>query len=350
MNLLFRTDASPPMGTGHVMRCIALAQACQDAGGRATFVMADSTPGILAKLAEESCPVLSVSGVAGSMDDSAQMIAFACETQADWIAVDGYQFDGDYQRALKAAGFKVLFLDDYGHASHYSADLVLNQNAQADEGTYIARESYTRLLLGPDYCLLRREFVRWRGWKREIAPTGCRVLVTMGGSDPDNVTEIVIAALQQLPDLEAAVVVGGSNPHFDSLQRQAAQGGQHFRLLRSVDNMPELMAWADVAVSGAGSTCWEMCLLQLPMILIDLADNQKPIAGALDKLAAAIHLGAGADMTADEIAKRVADLLASQSERAALSNRCGKFVDGRGAGRVVSELSRIEKIAPGAGD
>jgi UDP-2,4-diacetamido-2,4,6-trideoxy-beta-L-altropyranose hydrolase len=338
MNLLFRTDASLTMGTGHVMRCIALAQACQDAGGSATFVMAESTPGIQAKLAEESCEAFPIACVVASEDDSRQTASLARKNRAEWIVVDGYQFGGDYQRALKADGFKVLFLDDYGHASHYSADLVLNQNAQADEGTYSTREPYTRLLLGPDYCLLRHEFARWRGWKREIAPVGSKVLVTMGGSDPDNVTEIVIAALQRLPDLEATIVVGGSNPHFDSLQRLASRGGQGFNLLRSVANMPELMAWADVAVSGAGSTCWEMCLLQLPMLLIDLADNQKPIAGALNKLGAAIHLGSTAYVTADEIAKRVGNLLASENDRAVLSERCGRLVDGRGAERVLGEL------------
>jgi UDP-2,4-diacetamido-2,4,6-trideoxy-beta-L-altropyranose hydrolase len=340
MNFLFRTDASFTMGTGHVMRCIALAQAAQDVRGCAAFVMAESTHGIRARLTEESYEVFSIACAVASEDDSLQTAALARETQADWIVVDGYRFGGEYQRVLKAAGFKVVFLDDYGHASHYFADLVLNQNVQANESMYLAREPYTRLLLGPGYCLLRREFASWRGWKREIAPVGSKVLVTMGGSDPDNVTETVIAALQRLPNVEATVVVGGSNPHFDSLRRLAPQGGTRFRLLQSVANMPELMAWADVAVSGAGSTCWEMCLLQLPMLLIDLADNQKPIAGALDKLGAAIHLGAGGHVTAEEIAKRVGNLLASEAERAALSGRCGRLVDGRGAERVLGELSR----------
>jgi UDP-2,4-diacetamido-2,4,6-trideoxy-beta-L-altropyranose hydrolase len=340
MNLFFRTDASLTMGTGHVMRCIALAQAAQDAGGRDAFALAESTAGIRAKLAEESCDVLPISAEAGSERDWGQCISLAREQRADWIVVDGYQFGDDYQRALKAAGFKVLFLDDYGHAAHYSADLVLNQNAQAKESLYAVREPYIRLLLGTEYCLLRREFSSWRGWKREIAPVGSKVLVTMGGSDPDNVTEVVIAALQHLPHLEATVVVGGSNPHFDSLQRLASQGGQRFRLLRSVDNMPELMAWADVAVSGAGSTCWEMCLLQLPMLLIDLADNQKPIAGALDAMGAAIHLGASGNVSAGEVAERVRNLLAAGTDRASLSKRCGQLVDGRGAERVLGELSR----------
>ncbi len=340
-SLLIRTDASLTMGTGHVMRCLALAQAWQDAGGgRAVFAMAETTAGIQARLAADSCEMVSVQSVAGTGEDAGATSTFAQELSAPWIVVDGYQFTAEYQRALKAAGFKILFLDDYAHATHYFADAVLNQNAYAGEKMYEARESYTRLLLGPDYCLLRREFVPWRGWRRETPALGSKVLVTMGGSDPENVTATVIEGLRTLSNVEATVVVGGSNPYFEGLQRLTAQCSDRIRLAQSVANMAELMAWADLAVSGAGSTCWEMSLLQLPMLLIDLAENQKPIARSLDRLGAAIHLGTAGSVTATGVAERVIALLASQTERAALSQRCGKLVDGRGAERVLAELAR----------
>lgn len=340
MNLFFRADASIAIGTGHVMRCLALAQAVQDAGGRAVFAMAETTPAIQARLAEESCEVDSISGPVGTEEDFGQTIDLARQRQAEWIAVDGYRFGAEYQRAVKAAGLKVLFVDDYGHATHYCCDLVLNQNAYANERMYGAREPYTRLLLGPRYCLLRREFASWGGRRREVAAKGSKVLVTLGGSDPENVTSTVIEALRRVSNIEATVVVGGSSPHFESLQRSTSQFGAWLRLQKGADNMPELMAWADVAVAGAGSTCWEMCLLQLPMAVIDIADNQKPIARELQELGMAIHLGSAKDVTEDEIAKRVGSLLGSEIERTALSDRCGKVVDARGTTRVLSELTR----------
>ena len=96
-----------------------------------------------------------------------QTIDVARKEKSDWIAVDGYQFSADYQRILKSAGFKILFLDDYGHAQRYFADLVLNQNVGVGAELYADREPETRVLLGPRYCLLRREFSAWRDWKRK---------------------------------------------------------------------------------------------------------------------------------------------------------------------------------------
>jgi len=339
MNLLLRADASVAIGTGHVMRCLALAQAVTDSGGRAVFVMAVSTPGIRAMLEGASCQVVMVTATAGTAEDAQQTIAIAQEQQAGWIVVDGYPFNAEYQRALKSAGCKVLFLDDYAHATHYAADLVLNQNSYASEKMYAGREPYTRLLLGPRHALLRREFISWRGWTREIAPAARKILVTMGGSDPENTTGVVMAALRAVPGIEVTVVVGGSNPHFEELAQLASKLGSGFRLQKDVSNMPALMAWADLAISGAGTTCWEMCLLQLPMLLIDLAENQKPIAGSLAESGAAIHLGSSANVTKEEIAKQVTSLLVSQADRVKLSERCGKLVDGRGTERVLEELT-----------
>jgi spore coat polysaccharide biosynthesis predicted glycosyltransferase SpsG len=131
--------------------------------------MSATTPAIQARLATESCEVVSISHVAGTRDDPSQTIALASERKSYWIVVDGYQFTEDYQRALKAAGCKVLFLDDYGHSQHYSGDLVLNQNVCASADSYRNKEPQTRLLLGPKYCLLRREFAAWRRWERNVS-------------------------------------------------------------------------------------------------------------------------------------------------------------------------------------
>jgi UDP-2,4-diacetamido-2,4,6-trideoxy-beta-L-altropyranose hydrolase len=339
--VIFRVDASVAMGTGHVMRCIALAQAWQDQNAECMFAAAESTSASGARLRDEKFEFVRITASLGSPEDASQLVRLGIARHASWIVVDGYQFGVEYQRAVKAAGLKLLVIDDTAHVGAYAADLVLDQNAHTDENLYQHKGTDTRLLLGSRYALLRREFKAWREWNREIAPRGRKVLVTIGGSDPDNLTLIAIRALNLVASdqLEATVVVGGSNPYGDQIEAETRNTDGSIRLLKDVFNMPELMADADAAISGAGSTCWEMCFLGLPAIVIDVADNQRPIGQELDRRGIAIHLGSSVDITAEKIADQLKMLLVSQSLRATMSERARNLVDGRGAERVVAAMT-----------
>jgi UDP-2,4-diacetamido-2,4,6-trideoxy-beta-L-altropyranose hydrolase len=319
------------------MRCLALAQAWQDAGGKVVFAMAESTPAIDERLLSEGMEIVQLSVSSNSIQDAREVSTLAHDCDAAWVVVDGYRFDSEYQRNLKSAELKVLFMDDLGQCEHYSADLVLNQNVQASESMYPDREVHTRLLLGPRFVMLRRDFAPWRNWRRGLAPHGHKILVTMGGSDPDNFTAVVLEALREvkIDGLEAVVVLGGSNPHTAFPEATLSPA---IRVLRNSSNMPELMAWADVAVSAAGSTCGEMCLLGLPAILIDLAENQTPVARELARQRVAIHLGSSNEVTATEIAEKVQLLLLSPELRGSLARRSRDLVDGKGTERVMAAI------------
>jgi UDP-2,4-diacetamido-2,4,6-trideoxy-beta-L-altropyranose hydrolase len=337
--LLLRADAGLAMGTGHVMRCLALAQAWQDAGGRAVFAMATPPASLRDRLSEESIEVLEIPALAGSGDDADLTAVFARVHAATWIVVDGYHFGAHYQQSLKSEAVKVLFLDDYGHSAHYFADVVLNQNLCAEESAYKNRESYTRVLLGPQYCLLRREFGGYRNWNKEVSTVGARVLITMGGSDPENFTGRAISAINLLADrrLEATVVAGSNNAQFESLERMA-KAGKNITLYRNISNMAELMARSDMAISAAGTTCWELCLMGLPALLVDLAENQTPVARELNRRGCAIHLGNSHEVSAEKIAEQLKNLLLSKQSRDTMSQRCRGLIDGHGAQRVVAAL------------
>jgi UDP-2,4-diacetamido-2,4,6-trideoxy-beta-L-altropyranose hydrolase len=332
------------------MRCLALAQAWQDSGGHAVFAMAETTPAVRARLQSEGFEILPLRSPADTGADASQLALMARERNAEWVVVDGYQFNAAYQRELKTAGLKVLYVDDNGRAAPYSADLVLNQNLHANEQMYERREPYTKLLLGTQFCLLRREFNSWRGWNREISPVGRNVLITMGGSDPDKFTEIVIQSLRlaKIEGLQATAVVGGSNPHWDSLQRAASEFSGSLHLLRDASNMAELMVHADAAVSAAGTTCWEMCLLGLPALLISVAENQYALARELNNRGCAIHLGKPQDLSAEQVASQLERLLDSIEIRSSLSQRARQLVDGNGAQRVTSIIA-AEKFSLRAG-
>ena len=326
------------MGTGHVMRCLSLGQAWQDIQGEAVFAVSQATVAIEERIAAEKMGIIHLAATAGSLEDATEVIQTAQTHLARWVVVDGYNFDVAYQRALKNAGLKLLLVDDTAVASHYFADLVLNQNAYAREKLYPNREPYTRLLLGPHFAILRREFAVWHEWKREIAPVGNKVLVTMGGSDPNNVTLAVLEALCLVKaNLDVAVVIGGSNPHIHSLETAAAKFPGNMRLLRNVA-MPELMAWADLAISSSGTTTAEICLLGLPAILKDIAPNQTPIAKELSRVGAAIHAGIAEVQNRESLANQVCDILASTESRTAISQAARVLVDSKGGQRVVSAI------------
>jgi UDP-2,4-diacetamido-2,4,6-trideoxy-beta-L-altropyranose hydrolase len=326
------------------MRCLALAQAWQDSGGQCIFAMAESTPAIEQRLREEGMEVEQLTASRGTAEDAKETAHLASKENAVWIVVDGYQFRSAYQLEVKTAGLKVLFMDDNGHAEPYCADLVLNQNIHANASFYARRQPSTRLLLGPRYAMLRREFRPWREWQREIPVGGRKILVIMGGSDPNNVTAKVIEAIGQLsnPSLETTVLVGGSNPHLCSVRASIREQKQSMRLITDAVDVGEWMAWADVAVAAAGTTFGEMCLLGLPGILLVLAENQEGVAAAADNMGIAWSLGKGTEVTAFIIAGKLGELLNSYESRRSQSEKGRKLVDGRGAERVVAFLSDLE--------
>jgi UDP-2,4-diacetamido-2,4,6-trideoxy-beta-L-altropyranose hydrolase len=339
-SLVIRADASAKIGTGHVMRSLALGQAWQELGGGVTFLTAPEASGIEERLKSEDMNVEHLSSHPGSCGDAHETIHLAKDSGATWLVVDGYHFDSEYQRIIKDSGLKLLFIDDNGHAYHYYADFVLNQNLHAHERFYPSIEPYTRLLLGTRYVLLRKEFLKWLRWKREIPEVARKVLVTLGGSDPNNVTLKVINALKKIevPDLDVKIVVATSNPYTETLQNASLSAPCSMRILRNVNDMPDLMAWADLAVSAGGSTCWEMAFMGFPSLILILAENQRPVAGSLDTMGVARNLGWHENLSYDRIAQALSSLLADSETRTEMTRRGQALIDGEGVNKVLMYL------------
>jgi UDP-2,4-diacetamido-2,4,6-trideoxy-beta-L-altropyranose hydrolase len=343
--ILIRADANVAIGTGHVMRCLALAQAWQDAGGHAIFAFAETTASLVRRLQDESIEIQRIEAQSGDEEDAGVTVGIANATNPDWIVVDGYHFGADYQEAIRSSMWRILFVDDNGHARRYSANVVLNQNSHASEGLYVQREPYTRLLLGPRYAMLRREFRASGHREREIRGVGNRILLAMGGSDPENLTRRIIAALENVHEfrLEIVAVVGGSNPHLEDIEDGVAGSRHHIRVARNATDMPGLMAWADLAISAAGSICWEFCALGLPALLIPVASNQVASADCLQRIGAAKLFSGGPEFCPDELVRAAIGLITCPSERISLSQRAHALVDAKGAERVVAALHNETK-------
>jgi UDP-2,4-diacetamido-2,4,6-trideoxy-beta-L-altropyranose hydrolase len=338
--LLIRADAGTRMGTGHVMRCLALAQAWQGVGGSAAFLMAGPPSPLQRVLADAGLATEHLTAEPGTEADARQTIELGRRLRVAWVVIDGYHFPGDYQRQVREAGLRVLAVDDYGHAGQYAADLVLDQNLTADERFYQRRAPHTRLLLGTRYALLRREFLGWCGRERPVPDLARKVLVTLGGGDPDNATRKVIRALRQtgVSGLEAVVVIG-RNPHRPLLEDEAREARGAIRLSPPVDDMASLMAWAEVAVTAGGTTSWERAALGLPGLTLVLADNQVAVAAALHDAGVSRNLGRAEVVSESQIAAALADLCGSPDARASMATRGRELVDGLGAGRVLTWLA-----------
>lgn len=330
------------------MRCLALAHALQETGGQVVFVMIAPPSTLVQRLINNQVEVIALPEhlSAGGSEDAERCAALAEQTGSLWVVLDGYQFDTKYQRRVKDAGLNLLFVDDYGHAEHYYADLLLNQNIDTLDTFNVKREPYTRMLLGTHYAMLRREFRSGTQPRRVISPHARKLLVTLGGSDPDNATLKVIQALQHLhtTDLEVMVVVGTSNVHYETLVAAARHAPIKVHLQRNVTDMPGLMAWADLAISGGGSTCWEMAYMGLPNMIVLLAENQRGIAEGLEASGASVNMGWQDQLTPKQIGAQIERLLDARDIRAEMSEAGRGLVDGSGALRVVKEMQNTTLI------
>ena len=343
--IFIRTDASISIGTGHIMRMVALGQAWQAKGGEVYFLCAKITPALEQRLASDGFYLLRIHAKLGSKEDLSETIHLISKTLRDKsqnarVVLDGYHFGSDYQLGIKAAGFKLLVVDDYGHSDFYHADWVLNQNISARAELYAKRSPHTKLLLGTKFAMLRKEFMAYKGWQRDIPPVGQKILVTLGGSDPDNVTLKVIEALIDL-DLYVKVVVGGSNPNLVRIENFIQCRNDNLALIELIVNttdMPKLMAWADIAVVAGGSTSWELAFMGLPSLVFTFAENQKEIALAIENTGLGINLGWANEESYKKLKNVLGDFLSNPAQRQKISALGKNLIDGMGCSHIYKNI------------
>jgi len=256
-----------------------------------------------------------------------------------WVALDGYHFDPVYQECVRRKGHRLLVIDDIAHLERYDVDVLLNQNIHADQLVYHLNPDAS-LLLGTQYALLRPEFLPWRSWQRQTRPVARNVLVTLGGSDPNNVSLKVVRALRRLDGfpLDVRIIAGPASGNLEELQAAIRILPGETRILTDVSNMPKLMAWADVAVSAGGSTCWELAFMGLPNIVLVLSDDQRRIGQGLGAEGVALNLGWHEEVSEGQIAEALGQLVEDRARRETMSARGRQLVDGRGAARVAAAM------------
>lgn len=351
MRIVIRADASPALGMGHVTRCLALAQQLRAHGSLVEFVCRDSAGTMLSTI--ESSHGFRVNrlppGVVAWQDDLRSTLGLACcDARPDWIIVDHYLLDSKWEEGAKESCGQLLVIDDIADR-HHDSDLLLDQNLHSTpEERYLNRvPQRCRMLLGPRFALLRSEFHPWRGWRRNISPRATRVLVTLGGGDAEGITSIVLSGLVQIADfpMEIHVLAGADHPRGTQLQAFATQlgsAGRHkivFELYS--DRMPDLMAWADFAVTGGGSTAWELAFMGLPSLMVTLSEDQRPNVAAFAASNLSVDLGDSSGLEPAQIAAQAVQLAVDTERRGDMSRRLQKLVDGQGAERVAIAMREL---------
>jgi len=339
--LLVRADANARIGSGHIMRCLALAQTWKKAGGEAFFQTSDLPRPLQELLLGEGMQILPGIQPAGSLDDARELGETARTMGAHWLVVDGYQFGSDYQRALREAGHRFLVIDDVGHAKHYHARLVLNPNGGANAELYASREADTELLLGAKFALLRREFLARRKPDRAVPARARQLLVTFGGADPHGTALKGVQSMELLgPSAPVSrVVMAADHRSRKAMEELIARSRLAVELMTDTRAMAELMVEADFALCAPGTTCWEMAYMGVPMITIAIANNQLGNGRFLNERGLAVHLGWHGDVAPADIAKAIEKMGADQEARRAMSVRGQQLVDGQGAFRVWLRLN-----------
>lgn len=312
LTVIFRTDASLEIGTGHVMRCLTLALGLWEKGASVSFLCREHDGNLIDLIRSHGFVVHALPLLSQDDDteenplDPAHAVWLGCNWQidvehcnavlndpVDWIVIDHYALDYRWETAMRDKCQKMMCIDDLADRVH-ECDLLLDQNLGRTEDDYVELvSSGTKLLLGPQYALLRQEFADWRkaSLKARIQPQLRHLLVTMGGVDNANVTEVILNTIDQARsiDLERiTVILGPHAPWLDNVKKLASEMSASVTLLSSVNNMAELMAQCDLAIGAGGTTTWERCSLGIPTVLISLAENQNYISREVGKAGAAI--------------------------------------------------------------
>jgi UDP-2,4-diacetamido-2,4,6-trideoxy-beta-L-altropyranose hydrolase len=362
MKIYIRTDSSEQIGTGHIMRCLTLADELRGKGAIVNFICYD-LPGSMVGFINQSgynvhtlsYPLLEDEAIASHYEhvkrfwkvDAEQTEAIlAAADEIDWLIIDHYSIDKQWESYVLGHAKQMMVIDDMADREHVCS-ILLDQNYSLNYNHYdgLVPEHCVKLL-GPQYALLRPQFREMRKTLRERSGEVRRILVFMGGTDPSNETGKALEAIKLLnrPGINVDVVLGEAAPHKENIMNLCLSMS-NVVFYCQVENIAQLMADADLAIGASGSATWERCCLGLPSIVSVIADNQISIAEALEKEKVVLNLGWHHDVNVADIHKALINMIGDQNKRKTMSFRGQRIVDGIGASIVANEILKAKNSA-----
>jgi len=357
MRIAFRTDASSQIGTGHVVRCLTLADALRERGAECEFVCREHEANLIGHvrsrgyevhaLPKPEASVKVASSLAHSrwlgidwQTDAAQTRQALGGEALDWLIVDHYALDHHWESVMRSACKRMMAIDDLADRRH-DCDLLLDQNygssTERYRGLVPADSSQCH---GPEYALLKPVYAERCAQLSARDGQVRRVLIYFGGgADEANLTSMAVEAFQasELAHIELDIVIGAAYAHQSSLEALVAHRGKA-TIHRQLPDLANLMAAADLAIGAGGVTTWERCCLGLPSIVIGTAVNQLAACEALAAEDAIKYLGHLNGVTSDTLTRAIIHLLSVPEQLDLYSRNCRRLVDGRGASRVIEYL------------
>jgi len=340
-SICIRVDGSSEIGTGHVIRCLSLADELSHRGFKAIFCTRDYDSRLIEKIKSRGFVLSIIPETLSMEEDVKQFTMLSKKHNADVVITDNYHFTDGYLKYLRQNLREVVSIDDIAE-TYFCSDILVNQNMYATKEIYHGKISNdTKLFLGPGYAILGSEFCSYHSLEKKSG-TVKEVLITLGGVDLENQTLKVLRALDKVEEnFSVTVVLGVSNPHTEELVSFAESSHRIIRVLVNINNMAELMYNADMAISASGTTSWELCCIGVPTIMIALADNQRNVGKRLAEAGISINLGWFNDVSETMIQESVKSLINNQKLRVSMSGHGKALVDGNGAARIVNEIEML---------
>ncbi|MDO8651862.1 MAG: UDP-2,4-diacetamido-2,4,6-trideoxy-beta-L-altropyranose hydrolase [Undibacterium sp.] len=370
MHIAIRVDASVQIGTGHLMRCLTLANQIKILNGEVVFICRH-LPDSLATLVEQNghtvrrlLPV-TLTNTTDLVDSDSnenlpshahwlhatwQQDAYATKEvlsefgELEYLVIDHYALDARWESALRPYVSKIMVIDDLADRQH-DCDLLLDQNYYVDQETRYANKlnANTTTLLGPKFALLRPEFSRAKNEMPEDKRNAVdvkRLNICFGGIDATGEILKTLDALEPQfaeTNLQVDIVMGNAAPHI-SLVQERIKKYNNIHLHIAPPNLAQLMATADLGIGAAGSMSWERASLGLPSIAIALADNQLRLGIDAAQLGLHLFLGHYSQVTTEKIRTAFTIMLDNCYLRQSFSMRSGLIVDDKGKERVAKYL------------
>lgn len=361
MRVAFRADATNEIGSGHIMRCLTLANSLAAKGHECIFVSRN----LLQNIFEIIAPKFSIqllpkpvkrfspqpddpkhaawAGVDWRVDSSETINAISF---CDWLIVDHYAFDYRWENTLMNSAGRIFVLDDLADRKHF-CDVLLDHSIGRSPVEYdLITPENAKILTGPEYFLLRPEFSLLRESslsRRKNAPFQ-NLLISMGGFDTGNTIPHILEAISKIPrahELHVEIVVFNAAPNLGSIREAASKMPYPCDLHVSPPNVAQLFCQADLAISASGMTAYELACLGVPMLLLPVSHIQETVAAELSKISEARPVEDWQKSPVDKIHENLENFMYDLKAMPFKNRRIAQTLDGCGASRVANMMENL---------